>query len=154
MSFPKHSIIAMIGDNGCGKSTLTESLCGVIPSGGSIAFDGVYLSDKERAKKSFLVMQDVNRQLFSDSVIEEVMLNASVTRQKAEQVLDSLGLLEQMERHPASFPAARNSALPSLPQSVPGKRSCSMMNPRPGWTAEEWSGLRRSCDGCRRRSRL
>ena len=103
MSFPKHSIIAMIGDNGCGKSTLTESLCGVIPSSGSIAFDGVYLSDKERAKKSFLVMQDVNRQLFSDSVIEEVMLNASVTRQKAEQVLDSLGLLEQMERHPASL---------------------------------------------------
>lgn len=103
MSFPKHSIIAMIGDNGCGKSTLTESLCGVIPSSGSIAFDGVYLSDKERAKKSFLVMQDVNRQLFSDSVIEEVMLNASVTRQRAEQVLDSLGLLEQMDRHPASL---------------------------------------------------
>lgn len=103
MSFPEHSIIAMIGDNGCGKSTLTESLCGVIPSGGSIAFDGVYLSDKERAKKSFLVMQDVNRQLFSDSVIEEVMLNASVTREKAEQVLDSLGLLEQMDRHPASL---------------------------------------------------
>ena len=103
MSFPEHSIIAMIGDNGCGKSTLTESLCGVIPSGGSIAFNGVYLSDKERAKKSFLVMQDVNRQLFSDSVIEEVMLNASVTREKAEQVLDSLGLLEQMDRHPASL---------------------------------------------------
>ena len=103
MSFPEHSIIAMIGDNGCGKSTLTESLCGVIPSGGSIAFDGVYLSDKERAKKSFLVMQDVNRQLFSDSVIEEVMLNTSVTRQSAEQVLNSLGLLEQMDRHPASL---------------------------------------------------
>lgn len=103
MSFPEHSIIAMIGDNGCGKSTLTESLCGVIPSGGSIAFDGVYLSDKERAKKSFLVMQDVNRQLFSDSVIEEVMLNASVSRERAEQVLDSLGLGEQLDRHPASL---------------------------------------------------
>lgn len=103
MSFPEHSIIAMIGDNGCGKSTLTESLCGVIPSGGSVAFDGVYLSDKERAKKSFLVMQDVNRQLFSDSVIEEVMMNTSVTRQSAQQVLDSLGLLEQMDRHPASL---------------------------------------------------
>ena len=91
MSFPANSIIAMIGDNGCGKSTLTESLCGVIPSGGSIAFDGVYLTDKERAKRSFLVMQDVNRQLFSDSVIEEVMLNASVSRERALQIIYALG---------------------------------------------------------------
>jgi len=103
MSFPEHSIIAMIGDNGCGKSTLTESLCGVIPSSGSVAFDGVYLSDKERARRSFLVMQDVNRQLFSDSVIEEVLLNAPISREEAEQVLESLGLKEQIDRHPASL---------------------------------------------------
>jgi energy-coupling factor transport system ATP-binding protein len=103
MSFPEHGIIAMIGDNGCGKSTLAESLCGVIPSSGSVAFDGKYLTDKERSRRSFLVMQDVNRQLFSDSVIEEVMLNAPVDREQAEQVLDSLGLLEQSERHPSSL---------------------------------------------------
>ena len=103
MSFPEHSIIAMIGDNGCGKSTLTESLCGVIPSSGSVAFDGTYLTDKERARRSYLVMQDVNRQLFSDSVIEEVMLGGTVSREEAEQVLDSLGLGEQLDRHPASL---------------------------------------------------
>ncbi len=103
MSFPEHGIIAMIGDNGCGKSTLAESLCGVIPSGGSVAFGGRYLTDKERSARSFMVMQDVNRQLFSDSVIEEVMLNAPVDREQAEKVLDSLGLLEQAERHPSSL---------------------------------------------------
>ena len=32
-------------------------------------------------------MQDVNRQLFSDSVIEEVMLNASVSRERALQIV-------------------------------------------------------------------
>lgn len=101
--FPEHGIIAMIGDNGCGKSTLAESLCGVIPSSGSVAFDGRYLTDKERSRRSFMVMQDVNRQLFSDSVIEEVMLNTPVEREEAERILDSLGLLEQTERHPSSL---------------------------------------------------
>ncbi len=101
--FPEHSIIAMIGDNGCGKSTLAESLCGIIPSNGSVAFGGKYLTDKERSSRSYLVMQDVNRQLFSDSVIEEVMLNAPVSREQAEKVLDDLGLTEQAERHPSSL---------------------------------------------------
>lgn len=36
-------------------------------------------------------MQDVNRQLFSDSVIEEVMLNASVSRERALQIIYALG---------------------------------------------------------------
>ena len=36
-------------------------------------------------------MQDVNRQLFSDSVIEEVMLNASVSRERALQIIYTLG---------------------------------------------------------------
>ena len=103
LSFPEGSIVAMIGDNGCGKSTLAETLCGVIPSSGSIAFDETYLTDKQRAKRSFMVMQDVNRQLFSDSVIEEVMMNAPMGRDEALQVLDDLGLADAAERHPASL---------------------------------------------------
>ena len=103
LSFPAHSIIAMIGDNGCGKSTLTESLCGVIPCSGSVAFDGTYLTEKERARRSFLVMQDVNRQLFSDSVMEEVMLGASASPEEAKQVLEGLGLGDVTDRHPASL---------------------------------------------------
>ena len=103
LRIPKNSVLAIIGDNGSGKSTLTEALCGIGPSDGSIAFDGVYLSDKERSDKSFMVMQDVNRQLFSDSVIEEVMLNAAVDRKKALEVLDKLGLKGLEDRHPSSL---------------------------------------------------
>lgn len=103
LRLPEHSIVAIIGDNGSGKSTMTEALCGVGMSDGSIAFKGRYLSEKERSDKSFMVMQDVNRQLFSDSVIDEVMLNASVDREKAEAVLDKLGLKDTIDRHPASL---------------------------------------------------
>ncbi len=103
LRIPEHSIVAMIGDNGSGKSTLTESLCGVIPSSGNVAFDGVYRTNRERAERSFLVMQDVNRQLFSDSVIEEAMFSSSVSREEAQRILERLGLGDLADRHPASL---------------------------------------------------
>ncbi|WP_241157205.1 energy-coupling factor transporter ATPase [Adlercreutzia sp. ZJ242] len=103
LNLPTNSIIALIGDNGSGKSTLSEALCGVIPSNGGIAFEGSYLGDKARAKRSFMVMQDVNRQLFSDSSIEEVLLNASTTREEALAVLDRIGLTDCANRHPNSL---------------------------------------------------
>ncbi len=100
---PKHSVVAVIGDNGCGKSTMAEALCGLIPSSGSVAFNGAYLNDKQRRKKCFMVMQDVNRQLFSDSCLEEVMLNATQDEEEAKKTLEKLGLLEYADRHPASL---------------------------------------------------
>lgn len=103
LRIPAHSIVAMIGDNGCGKSTLAESLCGTIPSSGSVSYCGTFLTDKERTRRSYLVMQDVNRQLFSESVLEEVLLHAPVTEEEAKQVLQSLDLGEVLDRHPASL---------------------------------------------------
>ena len=46
---------------------------------------------KERIKNSFLVMQDVNYQLFLDSILEEVKMGAAHPR-RAEEVL-KVGLL-------------------------------------------------------------
>ena len=103
LALPESSIVAMIGDNGCGKSTLAESLCGVIPSGGSVAFAGKYLTNKERYRRSYLVMQDVNRQLFGESVWEEVRLNAAVSEAETETILQALGLAAMKDRHPAAL---------------------------------------------------
>ena len=100
---PENSIVAVVGDNGCGKSTLAEALCGLIPSDGSVALKGTFLNDKQRQQQCYMVMQDVNRQLFSDSVIEEVMLNAAVSKEEAEKTLAELGLADFAERHPASL---------------------------------------------------
>lgn len=103
LALPAHSIVALIGDNGSGKSTLSEVLCGVLPANGGIGFNGMYLDGKARARRSFLVMQDVNRELFSDSVADEVLLNAGVGREQADKVLARLGLSDAADRHPASL---------------------------------------------------
>ena len=100
---PEHSIVALIGDNGSGKSTFAQALAGLIPSNGSIAVGGAYLTAEERSKRSFMVMQDVNRQLFADSVLEEVMMNTGASAADAEAVLARLGILELKDRHPASL---------------------------------------------------
>ena len=102
-ALPEGSAVALIGDNGCGKSTLSEVLCGLIASSGSVALDGTYLTDKARNRASFLVMQDVNRQLFSDNVLDEVLLNSTASREEALAVLDKLELAECADRHPASL---------------------------------------------------
>lgn len=60
-----------------GKSTLAKTLCGLLkPVSGNICWDGKSTKEKQRVNKSFMVMQDVNYQLFSDSVREEVLLGA------------------------------------------------------------------------------
>ncbi len=48
-------------------------------------------------------MQDVNRQLFSESVLEEVMLNSPASEEEARQILSDIGLDSVSERHPASL---------------------------------------------------
>ena len=103
LALPEHSIVALIGDNGSGKSTFAQALAGLIPSNGSIAVGGAYLTAEKRSKRSFMVMQDVNRQLFADSVLEEVMMNTGASAADAEAVLARLGILELKDRHPASL---------------------------------------------------
>lgn len=103
LALPEHSIVALIGDNGSGKSTFAQALAGLIPSNGSIAVGGAYLTAEERSKRSFMVMQDVNRQLFADSVLEEVMMNTGASAADAEAVLARLGILALKDRHPASL---------------------------------------------------
>ena len=48
-------------------------------------------------------MQDVNRQLFGESVWEEVRLNAAVSEAETETILQALGLAAMKDRHPAAL---------------------------------------------------
>lgn len=103
LRIPENSVVALIGDNGCGKSTLAETLCGVIPGSGGVALNGCFVSDRVRAQRSFMVMQDVNRQLFSDSVKDEICLNTQVSGEGVKEILSRLHLEGTEDRHPASL---------------------------------------------------
>lgn len=103
LAFAKGEIVGLMGHNGLGKSTLARTLCGLLkPLGGQIIWDGKPANAKECLRRSFLVMQDVNYQLFSDSVREEILLGAAHPEQ-CDAVMQALGLEQLADRHPMSL---------------------------------------------------
>ena len=70
--------------------------------GGQICWHGRPANEKQRLHNSFLVMQDVNYQLFSDSVQEEILLGAAHP-ERCDEVMQALRLAGLADRHPMSL---------------------------------------------------
>lgn len=109
LTLPKGAIIAVLGNNGAGKTTFAKCLCGLEKSAkGIIRMDGASLAPKQRIKKCYMVMQDVNHQLFTESVLDEILLSLPGEDEQnerilAEQVLQDLNLTEYSGLHPMSL---------------------------------------------------
>ena len=105
VNFTKGTAIAVIGKNGAGKSTFLRCLCGLEKRcSGEVQDNGKSYSLRKWAKNCYLVMQDVNHQLFTESVFDEIVLGAdNADTNKVEQVMERLDLISFRERHPMSL---------------------------------------------------
>lgn len=109
LSVPQGAIIGVIGNNGAGKTTFARILCGLEKKAkGQLIYAGKTLKAKQRMKLCFLVMQDVNHQLFTESVEEEIVLgmskaNGDENKQKADAIMKSMDLEGLAEIHPLSL---------------------------------------------------
>ena len=74
--------------------------------------NGKSISSKELKKKAFMVMQDVNYQLFADSVLNECILGTEEkSRDMAEKVLEEMGLLAFESLHPNTLSGGQKQRL-------------------------------------------
>lgn len=111
----KGEIVVLTGKNGIGKTTLARTLCGVLKEkSGTIEINKQVLSMKNRRSKFWFVLQDSDYQLFSDSVISELLLGSNPTEEnikRAEKILRDLGLDSLREQHPASLSGGQKQRL-------------------------------------------
>ena len=105
LSLPQAGIIAVIGHNGAGKSTLASCLCGLEKHcKGIVKIDEKPYNRRQRLSLCYMVMQDVNHQLFTESTEEEMLISmAEPATDKADAVLERLDLLQFKERHPMAL---------------------------------------------------
>ena len=105
LSVPEHSVFGFVGENGAGKSTFANCLCGLKKScKGEIIWGDNHLKRKNLLKKTYMVMQDVNHQLFTESVLDEVLLSMDdENTDRAEEILTNLNLIHLKEVHPMAL---------------------------------------------------
>lgn len=156
-------ITGLMGHNGAGKSTLVRTLCGLIkPISGSVLLHGETARPVALTRAGFLVMQDVNYQLFADSVREELLLGlgeayeairdgadsagsgatgpdaptrfpgATTFGEKADAVLRSLDLLQFADRHPMSLSGGQKQRLAIASALMCGKELIVLDEPTSG----------------------
>ena len=116
-------VIAVVGHNGAGKTTFSRALCGLHKeTTGAYLWNGKPQKTKERMKRSYMVMQDVNYQLFAESVKAECIFGIKrPDTALAEQTLQELGLAPFRERHPNTLSGGQKQRLAAATSMVCGK---------------------------------
>lgn len=123
MEIPTGEIVAIVGANGAGKSTFMRCLCGMERScKAKLKVGNEIWKNKQRRQKIYMVMQDVNHQLFTDSVLEEVMISQEIeNKEEALNILKMLDLDQYADKHPLALSGGQKQRV-AVASAVASKR--------------------------------
>ena len=105
LAFHTNYVYGIVGKNGCGKSSFIKSLIGVMKqSKETVFYQDKQCNKRKRISLSSLVMQDVNSQLFSESVEHELTLTQkNISEASLDSILEQLNIREFKNVHPMSL---------------------------------------------------
>ncbi|MTD38658.1 ATP-binding cassette domain-containing protein [Erwinia sp. CPCC 100877] len=122
LQLSSHYITGIIGKNGAGKSTFSKLISGLIkPKSGRILLNGQELTARKLLKESFVVMQDVNLQLFFETVEKEITVKAKNLKD-FEKVVRMLDLEALLDRHPQTLSGGEKQRVAIASALLSGKR--------------------------------
>ena len=123
LSLPLDGIIALVGPNGAGKSTFSRCLCGLEKKfKGQVKINGQLWKNRQLLKNCYMVMQDVNFELFADSVEAECSFGIrNPDKSLIETTMDSLGLLPYRTHHPNTLSGGQKQRVAVAVSMICGK---------------------------------
>ena len=109
-------ITAIVGANGAGKTSFLNCLCGLEKRcKGTLEYEGKLYDSKSRKKLCFMVMQDTGNQLFTESVLDEVLISlkkgTATEKETAMEIIRNLDLADFADRHPQSLSGGQKQRL-------------------------------------------
>ena len=120
----KGETLALVGESGCGKSTIARAMVGLVPHQGQIEIGGQTLTNPSRAtqldvsRKVQMVFQDPMaaldpRQKVADLLAEPLIIHGMPTsRSHSAALLEKVGLLpEHLDRYPHEFSGGQRQRL-------------------------------------------
>ena len=123
LSVAKGEVIGVVGHNGAGKTTFSRALCGLHKDcEGEFLWNGQPLEHKLRMKRSYMVMQDVNYELFAESVEAECSFGIRNPDQDlVKTTMAELGLTTYRERHPNTLSGGQKQRVAVAVSMICGK---------------------------------
>ena len=123
LSAGKGEVIGVVGHNGAGKTTFSRALCGLHKDcDGQFLWESKPIERKERLQRSYMVMQDVNYELFADSVEAECSFGIRNPDQTlVNATLEELGLSPYREQHPNTLSGGQKQRVAVAVSMICGK---------------------------------
>ena len=151
--------VAVVGHNGSGKTTLGKIMSGLLKTrSGKIFIEGKLTKQTELYKSVYFVMQDADYQLYSDSVVSELMLSSmNSIKQKDEKIENAITLLNLSSfrnRHPQSLSGGQKQRVTIAAAIASNKKILIFDEPTSGLDYENMKVVSEAMNTLRKKGKL
>lgn len=137
LAIARNQITAIVGKNGAGKTSFLNCFCGLEKScKGIFKYEDRIVSNRERKKLCFMVMQNTGNQLFTESVLDEVLISLPKRSKNKNDV--AMNILRQFDldflahRHPQSLSGGQKQRLAIACALATGRKILALDEPTSG----------------------